>query len=155
SIQIVVDAGDVGQGGNGSHAHNDTLAFEMHAFGREVLPDRGTGIYTPDLTLRNRFRSTLAHNTVRVDGEEINPIPEEPFRMIPADDPRQVRWRAGKSFTYLAAEHAGYRRLRMPLCHRRRILLNHREGSVLMEDAFEGSGTHRFEASFHLPPEWK
>src|SRR5262249_54832747 len=75
SIQMVIDAGGVGQAENGGHAHNDTLGFELHAFGREILPDRGTGTYTPSLPLRNRFRSTLAHNTIQVDGEEINIFP--------------------------------------------------------------------------------
>ena len=107
-IQMVVDAGNVGQRNNGSHAHNDTLAFDLYAFGREVLPDRGTGTYTADLSLRNRFRSTRAHNALQVDGEEINPFPEEPFRLIPADSPRVVRWRSGERYAYLRAEHQGY-----------------------------------------------
>jgi len=154
SIQMTVDAGGVGQQDNGGHAHNDTLSFELHAFGREVLPDRGTGTYTPSLDLRNRFRSTRAHNAVQVDGEEINPLPEEPFRLIPADRPKVLRWRAGSGYTYLAAEHQGYRRLASPIVHRRRFLFNHREGSFLLEDRLEGSGTHAFEANFHLPPGW-
>ena len=36
SIQMVVDAGGVGQGDNGGHAHNDTLAFELHAYVQEA-----------------------------------------------------------------------------------------------------------------------
>jgi uncharacterized heparinase superfamily protein len=154
STQMVVDAGDVGQGNNGGHAHNDTLAFELHAFGREVLPDRGTGTYTPSLELRNRFRSTRSHNTVQVDGEEINPFPEEPFRLIPADEPRVRRWRAGSRWAYFEAEHHGYRRLPLPVVHRRRFLLSAREGSFAVEERFEGRGEHRFLASFHLAPGW-
>ena len=154
SLQMVVDAGGVGQGENGGHAHNDTLAFELHAFGREVLPDRGTGTYTPSLSLRNRFRSTRAHNSIEVDGEEINPIPEEAFRLIPADNPRMLRWRNRPHYTYLAAEHRGYHRLSAPLVHRRRFLLNHRQGTLALEDHLEGKGHHRFQASFHLPPGW-
>jgi uncharacterized heparinase superfamily protein len=154
SLQMVVDAGSVGQGENGGHAHNDTLAFELHAFGREILPDRGTGTYTPSLRLRNRFRSTRAHNSIEVDGEEINPIPEEAFRLIPADHPRTLRWRTGLHYTYLAVEHRGYHRLPDPLVHRRRFLLDHRQGSFALEDRLEGKGHHRFQASFHLPPGW-
>jgi hypothetical protein len=155
SLQMVVDAGSVGQGENGGHAHNDTLAFELHAFGREVLPDRGTGTYTPSLSLRNRFRSTRAHNSIEVDGEEINPISEEAFRLIPADHPRTLRWRTGLHYTYLAVEHRGYQRLPAPLVHRRRFLLDHRQGSFSLEDRLEGKGHHRFQASFHLPPGWE
>lgn len=153
-VQMVVDAGGVGQGGNGGHAHNDTLAFDLFAFGREILPDRGTGVYTPDLALRSRFRSTRAHNTIRVDGEEMNPFPEEPFRLIPADSPRVLRWRLGERYAYLRAEHSGYRRLPGGVVHRRAILLDRAKGVFRIEDRLEGEGWHRFEGSFHLAPGW-
>ena len=154
NIQMVVDAGSVGQGNNGGHAHNDTLAFDLYACGREVLPDRGTGAYTPDLSLRNRFRSTRAHNTLQVDGEEMNPFPEEPFRLIPADSPQVLRWRVGERYAYLRAEHLGYRRLPAGVVHRRSILMDRMRGTFQIEDRLEGKGRHRFLASFHLAPGW-
>jgi uncharacterized heparinase superfamily protein len=154
SIQMVVDAGSVGQRNNGSHAHNDTLAFDLFAFGREVLPDRGTGTYSPDLSQRNRFRSTRAHNTVQVDDAEMNPFPDEPFRLIPADSPRVLRWRLGKRYAYLQAEQSAYRRLPAAVVHRRSILLDRSSGIFRIEDRLEGKGRHRFLASFHLAPGW-
>jgi hypothetical protein len=154
-VQLVVDAGPIGQRNNGSHAHNDTLAFDLYALGREVLPDRGTGTYAADLAQRNRFRSTGAHNGVQVDGEEINPFPQEPFRLVPADSPRVVRWSVGKPGAYLSAEHVGYRRLPSGVTHRRSLLMNSPRGSFQVEDRFEGKGRHRFLASFHLAPGWQ
>jgi uncharacterized heparinase superfamily protein len=151
-IQMVVDAGSIGQRDNGSHAHNDTLAFDLYALGREVLPDRGTGAYTPDLSQRNRFRSTRAHNGLEVDGQEINPFPQEPFRLIPADRPRVVRWRTGERCAYLRAEHVGYMRLPSGVIHRRSIFLNFLTGVFHIEDRLEGKSRHRFLASFHLAP---
>jgi len=154
SVQMVVDAGPVGQGGNGGHAHNDTLAFELYAFNQEILPDRGTGTYTPDLAIRNLFRSTRAHNTVRVDEAEINPLSEELFRLTAADVPRVLRWRSGRRWVYLSAEHSGYRRLPGSVVHRRGILLDVLRHDFLFEDRFGGEGHHHFEWSFHLPPGW-
>jgi uncharacterized heparinase superfamily protein len=154
NIQMVVDAGSVGQRNNGSHAHNDTLAFDLYAFGKEVLPDRGTGVYASDLALRNCFRSTRAHNVLQVDGEEINPFPEEPFRLIPADFPRVLRWRSGQRYAYLRAEHLGYRRLASGVLHRRTIFLDKLKGTYRVEDRLEGRGRHRFLASLHLAPGW-
>jgi uncharacterized heparinase superfamily protein len=153
-VQMVVDAGPVGQGNNGGHAHNDTLAFDLYAFGEEILPDRGTGTYTPDLSLRDRFRSTRAHNTIEVDGQEINPFPDEPFRLIPADAPRAVGWRLGTRRACLVAEHRGYRRLPAGLVHRRSILMDRAAATFLIEDRLLGKGRHRFLASFHLAPGW-
>ncbi len=153
-VQMVVDAGGVGQGNNGGHAHNDTLAFDLFAFGLEIMPDRGTGAYTPDLSLRNRFRSTRAHNTLEVDGQETNPFPEEPFRLIPADSPRVLGWRGGEGYACLRAEHSGYRRLHAGVIHRRSVLLDRRKGRFRIEDRILGKGRHRFLASFHLAPGW-
>ena len=154
SIQMVVDAGGVGQRNNGSHAHNDTLAFDLYAFGQEVLPDRGTGLYASDLSLRNRFRSTRAHNVLQVDDEEINPFPDEPFRLIPEDSPRVLRWRSGERYAYLRAEHQGYRRLPAAVVHCRSMLMNRSNGRIQIEDRLDGNGRHRFLASFHLAPGW-
>jgi uncharacterized heparinase superfamily protein len=153
-LQMVVDVGSVGQRNNGSHAHNDTLAFDLYAFGREVLPDRGTGVYSSDLALRNRFRSTRVHNTVEVDGEEVNPFPDEPFRLIPADSPRVLRWRLGARYAYLRAEHSGYRRLGGGVVHQRSVLLDRVRGVYWIEDRLRGRKRHRFLAGFHLAPGW-
>ena len=153
-VQMVVDAGPVGQGGQGGHAHNDTLAFDLYSFGEEILPDRGTGIYTPDLAVRNRFRSTVAHNAIQVDREEINPLSESPFRLTPSDTPRVLRWREGSRRTYLSAEHSGYGRLPAALIHRRSILLDRTRRVFTVKEVLQGRGRHRFTASFHLPPGW-
>jgi len=154
SIQMVVDAGGIGQRNNGSHAHNDTLAFDLYAFGLEVLPDRGTGLYASDLSLRNRFRSTRAHNVLQVDDEEINPFPDEPFRLIPEDAPRVLRWRSRERYAYLRAEHQGYRRLPAGVVHRRSVLMNRSSSNIQIEDRLDGNGRHRCLASFHLAPGW-
>src|SRR5207248_10997711 len=58
--------------GKGSHTHNDKLSFVLRLDGDEVLCDSGTGCYTRDPEVRNRFRATAAHNSVLVDGEEQN-----------------------------------------------------------------------------------
>jgi uncharacterized heparinase superfamily protein len=153
-VQMVVDAGGVGQGNNGGHAHNDTLAFDLYACGEEVLPDRGTGAYTPDLKQRDRFRSTLAHNTIQVDESEINPFPDEPFRLIPADTPRALGWRQRERYACLRVEHHGYARLPAGVVHRRAILLDRARRAFEIEDRLIGKGRHRFVASFHLAPGW-
>src|SRR6266478_1364264 len=58
--------------GKGSHTHNDKLSFVLRVGGQEVVCDSGTGCYTRDIALRNRFRSTAAHNTLLIDGTEQN-----------------------------------------------------------------------------------
>lgn len=65
--------GSIGQLGNGGHAHNDQLSFELAVKGVSFLEDPGTFLYTPDWAGRNLFRSTAYHNTLAVEGLEQNP----------------------------------------------------------------------------------
>jgi hypothetical protein len=146
------ETGPVGLGGLGTHAHNDTLAVEIQALGEDLLVDPGTGGYTPDLPLRDRFRSTAAHNTVRVDGEEINPLPGRPFELPGIDRPEVVRFESRAGFDLAEALHHGYARLPDPVVHRRIVLLNKRTRRFVIEDRLEGQGRHRIEWFFHLGP---
>ncbi len=153
-LYAFLDAGPVGLEGQGTHAHNDTLAVEIQAFGRDLIVDPGTGTYTPDLVLRDRFRSTSFHNTVRVDGEEINPIPKTPFVLPGADRPRVLRFESRAGFDLVDALHHGYTRLPDPVVHRRIVLLNKRTRRFVIEDRLEGRSRHRIEWFFHLAPQF-
>jgi hypothetical protein len=55
----------------GGHGHPDRLNFTLHAGGTHWLPDPGTGSYvSPDLLW---YRSSLAHNAPRLDGQSQTP----------------------------------------------------------------------------------
>jgi len=151
-LYVFFDAGPVGLGGLGTHAHNDTLGIEVQALGEDLLVDPGTGAYTPDLPLRDRFRSTASHNTVRVDGLEINPIPPRPFELPGVDRPEVVRFESRAGFDLAEALHHGYARLQDPVVHRRIVLLNKKTRRFVIEDRLEGRGRHRIEWFFHLGP---
>ena len=69
---LFVDFGPVGFKGLGGHGHNDCLSFEWHVDERPLLTDSGAYVYTPSVEWRNLFRSTAFHNTIRIDGQEIN-----------------------------------------------------------------------------------
>ncbi len=64
-LYLCINATDNGQGGNGGHAHNDKLSFELWIDGQAVFQDPGTYVYTPLLQERNRYRSTKAHNCIQ------------------------------------------------------------------------------------------
>jgi hypothetical protein len=61
---LLISAGRNGQNGNGGHAHNDRLSFELEIEGNTIFKDPGTYIYTPNPELRNKFRSIKAHNSI-------------------------------------------------------------------------------------------
>ncbi|MDW7709332.1 MAG: alginate lyase family protein [Deferrisomatales bacterium] len=71
-VYLAVRCGPVGQDGNGGHAHNDQLSFEVCVNGEAVVADPGTYLYTPAPDQRNCFRSTAMHSTLAVPGREQN-----------------------------------------------------------------------------------
>jgi uncharacterized heparinase superfamily protein len=147
---VVARCGDLGQNGNGGHAHNDVLSFELSR-SRPVIVDSGNYAYTFDLAARDELRSTRAHNTVMVDGEEINPIPERmPFRLAQVARPRVERWTKEDGASLLTASHDGYRRLAGPVSHRRTFSLATATGSLTITDELGGSGEHSIESFLHL-----
>jgi hypothetical protein len=73
-MELFIRCGTNGQDGNGGHAHNDKLSFELTAEGNNVVVDPGTGVYTSDPTIRNLFRSTEVHSTCLIDGKEQSPL---------------------------------------------------------------------------------
>ena len=67
-IKSVMDAGKIAPDYMPGHSHCDGLSFELSWHGRPVFVNSGTGQYQG--RLRSYFRSTAAHNTIVVDGEE-------------------------------------------------------------------------------------
>lgn len=68
----IISCGPNGQNGNGGHAHNDKLSFELVLNGEEIIVDPGTYVYMPLPEWRNKFRSVAYHNTVLFEGIELD-----------------------------------------------------------------------------------
>jgi Heparinase II/III-like protein len=149
---VVARCGDVGQNGNGGHAHNDLLSFELSC-GDPFVVDSGTYLYTADPTARNAFRSTRAHNTVVVRGEEINPLPvTELFTLRQAARPKVEEWEVGPRHVRLVASHDGYRRLDHSTVHRRTFTLDRSSGELEVIDELLGSTSQQAESLIHFAP---
>jgi hypothetical protein len=130
-----------------AHAHADALSVEVRHDGVDVLADPGTYCYHGQPEWRRYFRSTLGHNTLRLDGEDQS-VSGGPFlwtrharsRVLVADtsDAGVARW---------SAEHDGYR----PSVHRRRVELTAESRELSIVD--EVSGPRRpVQLAFHLGP---
>lgn len=133
-----------------AHAHADALSVEVRHDGVDVLADPGTYCYHGQPEWRQYFRSTLGHNTLRLDGEDQS-ASGGPFlwtrharsRVLVADtagtsDGGTARW---------CAEHDGYQRS----VHRRRVELTAASQELTVVD--EVRGPHRaVQLAFHLGP---
>ena len=151
-VYMLVDAGSNGQNGEGGHAHNDALSFEVNVGGQKLLVDPGVYVYTADYEMRNIFRSTAYHNTVSVDGEEQNRLYAwNLFRLGDEANPQVNQWETTAEFDLFDAEHTGYRRLSAPIQHRRQIFFNKEQPVYwLIRDHLTGEGEHTFECFFHV-----
>ncbi len=67
-IAVMFDAGKPGPSYMLGHAHCDCLSFELSCKGEPIIVNSGTYAYQSEL--RSFFRSTAAHNTCLIDGEE-------------------------------------------------------------------------------------
>jgi hypothetical protein len=147
--QFVFDCGGLGLLGGG-HGHADALSFILSSGNRELLVDPGTALYNGSPRWRNYFRSTRAHNTVVVDGED-QAVPGSTFNWNTSYSSRMVRHFAFPGAEYAEAEHDGYLRLPSPVIHRRRVLHVDPHCWVIADD-FRGEGAHSFETFFHFAP---
>ncbi|MFD7552000.1 alginate lyase family protein [Streptomyces sp. NPDC059816] len=130
-----------------AHAHADALAVEVRHDGVDVLADPGTFCYHGQPEWRQYFRSTLGHNTLRLDGGDQS-LSGGPFlwtrharsSVLAADtsDERVSRW---------CAEHDGYPRS----VHRRRVELTAQTRELRVIDEVRGP-RRAAQLAFHLGP---
>ena len=148
---LMVTAWDVGTYGIGNHQHNDILSFELAIGGESFFVDPGCYNYTRFPQLRNLFRSTSYHNTVRIDGQEINPFSDNVlFRMSERAHPRVITFRDTKKFFVFEAEHSGYTRLPDSVLHKRMFRCIKAKREYQITDLIHGAGRHTLETYFHL-----
>ncbi|MFL6213163.1 MAG: alginate lyase family protein [Blastocatellia bacterium] len=136
------------------HAHADQLSFEYAAQGTTWLVDPGTFTYTGDREMRDWFRSTAAHNTVTVDGEQQSTT-AGPFawRHV-AESTASDLFDAG-GFAYFEGSHNGYERLADPVTHYRALLMVKANGDeqpsyLIVRDGFDAQRSHRYASHYHF-----
>jgi hypothetical protein len=150
---LIASCGQNGQNGNGGHAHNDKLSYELFVGGRDIIVDPGSYIYTALPGWRNKFRSTSFHNTIMIDDREQNRFKSGNLFSLENDSEVRVnRWETTADYDYLGAEHNGYNRLGGNLTHKRQFVFDKRKKYWLIKDILTGEGRHKFDLFFQLGP---
>jgi hypothetical protein len=144
---LVMDVGPLGYL-NGGHAHADALSLTLAVAGRSLLVDLGTGCYTIDPALRDRFRSTAFHNTLTIDARSQS-TPAGPFHWSSAAQATLHAWRSAPAFDFIEASHDGYQ----PVSHARQVVS--RPGIWIVVDRVTGGAAHRADVHWHLDPAWR
>ena len=147
---LFVDVGPVGPDCQPGHAHADTLSLECSSGRERLIVDPGTHGY--DLDSRRAYdRSTTAHNTVAVDGQDSSEV-WHIFRTGRRARPVDVEV-AADSRLEVTASHDGYDHLPGRPRHRRRLRAGD-AGAIEIDDEVSGRGRHRVSGGYLLAPGW-
>jgi len=129
-----------------AHAHADMFSYELTIDGAPLIVDSGVYEYTAG-EWRDWFRSTRAHNTVEIAGQNQSEVWGS-FRVARRAMPRNVQFTG----TTLSGEHDGYLRLHPPAVHRRTI--EHvPDTAFIISDEITGSGVTEAKSYIHLHPD--
>ncbi len=150
---MVIDCGAVGPDYQPGHAHADTLSFELAVNGERVIVDSGVYDYEPGAR-RSYARSTRAHNTVQIDGENQSEV-WGVFRVARRAYPLRASLKSDRpGHATFEGAHDGYARLSGKLIHKRSIDYSS-SGEWTVHDTVEGNGMHTVESCLHIHPAYR
>jgi len=135
---VIISCGPNRQNRAGGHAHNDKLSFELVINGLDIVVDPGTFVYTPLPEWRNKFRSTVYHNTLVIEGVEQNELTGI-FTMKKATECRCLEFDWDNEKIWFEGENRGYQR-KGGVVHRRRVVWDLEKKSLFVEDKVIGNG---------------
>lgn len=147
--KLIMDAGPLGFLSIAAHGHADCLSLLLSASGKELLVDPGTYCYHTEREWRDYFRSTAAHNTVRVDGVDQSQIAGA-FMWADKAEGALERFETSPARDSLRARHSGYRRLADPVTHVREVTFDKATRIVDVVDEIQCAGRHRVERYWHF-----
>jgi hypothetical protein len=135
-----------------AHGHADALSLEVRCDGVDLLVDPGTYCYHGEPQWRSYFRSTLAHNTIEVDGQNQS-VEGGPFLWSSRTDPTVDEAVLEGSVRTWVAHHTGYARLDPSLRHDRAVALDTVDHAMTVVDTLTGSAPHTLRLAWHLGPD--
>jgi hypothetical protein len=141
------DAAPLGYLSIAAHGHADALSFILHVDGNPVIVDPGTFTYHTHKDLRRYFVSTLAHNTVCVNGknqaEQAGPtmwLKHYKVNVVSNDETQG----------FVEATHNGYES--EGVSHKRRVEFNRDTEEFVITDILRCGRKSSLEIPFHLHP---
>lgn len=136
-----------------AHAHADALSVEVRYDGVEVLVDPGTYCYHGEPEWRRYFRSTVAHNTLEIDGEDQS-VAGGPFLWSRHASTETTQAEVPDEGTQTwTAHHTGYARVDPALRHERTVTLDPSGRTLSITDRVTaGQAAHDLRLAFHAGP---
>ena len=147
---VICDAGQIGVDYQPGHAHADVFSFELSLGGCRVVVDSGVSDYEASET-RRYCRSTRAHNTVEIDGQDQCEL-WGVFRVARRGRTHDVRWSPTTEGFRLSGRHDGFSRLPGRPDHAR-VFCWHRSGVLTIRDTVVSRRVSTVVSRVHLHPE--
>lgn len=135
-----------------AHGHLDALSFTLSVGGHEIFVDPGTYLYHSGGAWRRYFRSTAAHNTIRINKVDLTKqvadfMFGEPYtiteHVLSTSEKKQITWRAA---------HDAYLKLDQPVKICREVTYSAATDSFSFIDSLRSSATFHAELFFHMHP---
>jgi hypothetical protein len=152
ALSVTFTCGELGFGAIAAHGHAGALGLTLRVGGHDVLVDPGTYDYFRFPEWRTYFRSTRAHNTIQIDGEDQS-VMLGPFMWGRRAACRCLDWDPGPDVVRVAGEHDGYARLASPVVHRRSVTMDATARVVSVDDRLDGQGAHDIALHLHFAPD--
>jgi len=146
---IICDAAPIGPDYIPGHAHADIFSFELSANGHRVIVDSGVCDYEIN-TAREYCRSTRAHNTVEIAGQDQCEM-WAAFRVGRRGYPRDIQWLPSNEGFRLSGWHDGYKRLKGRPKHHREFHWS-KSGRLAIRDRTTASKSYNVVSRLHLHP---
>ncbi len=145
--RLFLDHGPLGNGPLYAHGHADALSLCVEVEGFPLAVDPGTYMYTGGLPWRTYFRSTEAHNTVRVDGQD-QAQQATPFQWTKPYRAELLKSKTDSEGTvFLWARHHGY--ASRQVIHSRLVICIPGD-MIIIRDVLEGLGEHTLDLHWHF-----
>jgi len=148
-ISVVFDCGPLGLEPLAGHGHADALSLTLRAFGLDVLIDPGTYDYFTYPQWRQYFRSTRAHNTITIDGQDQSEM-MGPFMWSSKARAQCMTWQPNSTGGKITSRHDGFRRLGDPVVHQRTVELDGPNRQLVIDDNIVAKARHEIALYLHI-----
>lgn len=122
------------------HKHADDLSFILSYGKTDFFVDSGKYNYNEKDAFRKYFRSTLAHNTITVDGQSYEIVDKK------KNNPQILAYETAKSISYVRGTHTLYDGVKIM----RTLIYLKQQNSLLVHDQIQSSQNHTYTQIFNI-----
>lgn len=136
NIYLILDVAKIGPNYIPSHAHADTLSYELSLFNKRVIVNSGTSTYEDNKT-RHAERSTKSHSTVEVNNINSSEVWSS-FRVGKRAEPKNLEILNDSRIIRVSCSHNGYSSFNKKILHNR-IWSMHYSNLLQIKDIIVGN----------------